>query len=130
MLKSCHGDTAQSVVPRKFHIPLVRVYTLNLGIFVSFKLCSLLKLCWRFLPFVRIFRSACERCRRGPIARLDHGQHTAITGSMLGILYTFWGMGFLIFIKKGSFFLPGVMWAKIMHSYFRTVCPEMRSCSI
>ena len=32
---------------------------------------------------------------------------------MLGILYTFWGMGFLIFMKKGSFFLPRVMWAKL-----------------
>ena len=36
----------------------------------------------------------------------------ADTGSMLGILYTFWGMGFLIFSKKGSLFLPRVMWAK------------------
>ena len=25
-------------------------------------------------------------------------------GSMLGILYTFWGMGFFIFMYKGSFF--------------------------
>ena len=33
------------------------------------------------------------------------------SGSMLGILYTFWGLGFLVFMKKGSFFLPGVMWA-------------------
>ena len=33
-------------------------------------------------------------------------------GSMLGILFTFWGMGFLIFRKKGSFFLPRVMWTK------------------
>ena len=36
------------------------------------------------------------------------------SGSMLGILYTFWGMGFFIFMKKGSFFLPGVMWAKYL----------------
>ena len=36
-----------------------------------------------------------------------------LTGSMLGILYAFWGMGFLIFMKKGSFFLPRVMWAKL-----------------
>ena len=36
-----------------------------------------------------------------------------ITRSMLGILYTFWDMGFLISMKKGSFFLLGVMWAKI-----------------
>ena len=28
---------------------------------------------------------------------------------MLGILFTFWGLGFLILMKKGSFFLPGVM---------------------
>ena len=35
---------------------------------------------------------------------------------MLGILYTFWGMGFLVFVKKGSFFLPGVMWAKLSDS--------------
>ena len=31
---------------------------------------------------------------------------------MLGILFTFWGMGFLIFRKKGSFFLPRVMWTE------------------
>ena len=40
------------------------------------------------------------------------------SGSMLGILYIFFGgmgfliMGFLIFMKEGSFFLPRVMWAK------------------
>ena len=34
------------------------------------------------------------------------------SGSMLGILYTFWGMGFLIFMQKGTFFLSRVMWAK------------------
>ena len=35
------------------------------------------------------------------------------SGSMSGILYTFWDMGFLVFIlKKESFFLPGVVWAK------------------
>ena len=40
---------------------------------------------------------------------------------MLGILYTFWGMGFLIFMKKGSSFLLGVMWAKfrVQHLRFR-----------
>ena len=32
-----------------------------------------------------------------------------MTGLMLGILYTFWGMGFLIYMKKGSFFLPRLM---------------------
>ena len=45
-----------------------------------------------------------------------HRQYDGISeipGSMLGILYTFWGMGFLIFRYKGSFFLPRVMWVKI-----------------
>ena len=42
-----------------------------------------------------------------------------VSGSMLGILYTFWGMGFLIFMKKGSFFLPGVMWAKVSATWSR-----------
>ena len=39
--------------------------------------------------------------------------HYQIPGSMLGILCTFGGMGFLIFMKTGSFFLPRVMFAKI-----------------
>ena len=33
-------------------------------------------------------------------------------GSMLGILYTFCGMRFLLFMLKGSFVLPRVMSAK------------------
>ena len=35
-------------------------------------------------------------------------------GSMLGILYTFGGIGFhsLCYCKKDPFFLPRVMWAK------------------
>ena len=36
------------------------------------------------------------------------------SGSMLGILYT-WGYGVPCISVKGSFFLPGVIWAK----YFR-----------
>ena len=31
---------------------------------------------------------------------------------MLGILYTFWCTGFVIFYVKGSFLVPRVMWAK------------------
>ena len=38
--------------------------------------------------------------------------YLGFTGSMLEILYTVWGMGFLTFKKKGSFFLPKVMLAK------------------
>ena len=34
------------------------------------------------------------------------------TGSMVGILYIFGGVGFLIVLKKGSLFHPGVMSAK------------------
>ena len=40
-------------------------------------------------------------------------RYLGLAGSMFGILYTFWGMGFLISMKKGSFFLPRVMWAKV-----------------
>ena len=40
-----------------------------------------------------------------------------LAGSMLGILFTFWGMGFLIFRKKGSFFLPRVMWTKLVFEF-------------
>ena len=36
-----------------------------------------------------------------------------LSGSILRFLYTFWGMGFLISMQKGSFFLPRVMWAKL-----------------
>ena len=47
-------------------------------------------------------------------AETNVGLGVGNSGSMLGILCTFWGMGFLIYEKKdpGSFFLPGVMWAK------------------
>ena len=47
-----------------------------------------------------------------PPAKLQ-SQCPNLTGSMLGILYTFCGMGFLIFMKKRSFFLLRVMWAKL-----------------
>ena len=37
-----------------------------------------------------------------------------LTGSLLGMLYTFWHMGFLIVMQKRvPFFSPRVMWAKI-----------------
>ena len=39
--------------------------------------------------------------------------NTNVSGSMLGILFTFWCMGFLIFGKRGSLFLPRVMWTKV-----------------
>ena len=53
-----------------------------------------------------------------------------ITGSMLGILYTFWGVGFLVFMKKGSFFLPGVMWAKYRVQGFCGRLFIVHDCSI
>ena len=54
-----------------------------------------------------------------------------IAGSMLGILFTFWGMGFLIFRKKGSFFLPRVMWTKIGVQHIVYVHPQgSHGCSL
>ena len=46
------------------------------------------------------------------VKELKLSYHNGYTASMLGILCTFWGMGFLIFMKKGSFFLLRVMRAK------------------
>ena len=40
----------------------------------------------------------------GPDPKYDFRSSLPLSGSMLGILYTFWGMGFLIFMQKGSFF--------------------------
>ena len=45
---------------------------------------------------------------------LDYGLHN-LSGSMLGILCTFFGVwGSLYFLLKRSFFLPRVMWAKVL----------------
>ena len=41
--------------------------------------------------------------------------HVLLTGDIAhcnGALYTFWGVGFLIVLKKRSCSLPGEMWAK------------------
>ena len=48
----------------------------------------------------------------------DHPGPMPESGSMLGILFTFWGMGFLISRKKGSFFLPRVMYKAIGEKHF------------
>ena len=61
---------------------------------------------------------------RGPDSGLG------LAGSMLGILYTFWGMGFLIFMQKGTFFLPRVLWVKFRGLGFKELLPGSRQVQI
>ena len=64
-----------------------------------FKIICDLKRCTSMVASLIIWRSSMSKIAR-----------TRKSGSMLGMLDTFWGMGFLIFMYKGSFFLPRVMW--------------------
>ena len=48
------------------------------------------------------------------------------TGSMLGILYIFWGMRFLALMQKGSSFLPRVLWAGVRGTLIFRTPPSRR----